>query len=89
MPFQIDVIPVPMPDGWTLNCEDSVSFAGEELRAELKTLYPEVHARIEARRSFMADALGVSVKPSILPLSNIPLCLAPFWLASDKLLVRE
>ncbi|MCX5516746.1 Xaa-Pro aminopeptidase [Kaistia algarum] len=88
MPFQIDVIPVPMPDNWALNCEDSVTFADEELRAELKALYPEVHARIEARRAFMADALGVTVKPSILPLSNIPLCLPPFWLASDQLLVR-
>jgi hypothetical protein len=89
MPFQIDVIPVPMPGSWALNCEDSVTFADEGLRAELQSLYPDVHARIEARRAFMANELGVSVKPSILPLSNIPLCLPPFWLVSDQLLVRE
>ncbi len=27
MPFQVDVIPVPMPAGWALNCEDMVAFA--------------------------------------------------------------
>lgn len=89
MPFQVDVIPVPMPGSWALNCEDAVTFADAGLRAELETLYPEVHARIESRRAFMASELGVEVKPSILPLSNIPLCLPPFWLASDKLLVRD
>ena len=35
MPFQVDVIPVPMPDNWALNCEDSVTFADAALRAEL------------------------------------------------------
>ena len=88
MPFQVDIIPVPQPDGWALNNEDAVSFADAGLREELKTLYPEVHARIEARRTFMKDVLGVDLKASILPISNTPLCLPPFWLASDKLLVR-
>ncbi len=89
MPFQIDVIPVPMPDGWALNCEDAVTFADASLRAELAALYPEVAQRIEARRAFMADEIGVALKPSILPLSSTPLCLPPFWLASDRLLARD
>lgn len=88
MPFQIDVIPTPVPAGWALNCEDAVTFADASLRQELKTLYPDVHARIEARRAFMRAELGVDVKPNILPLSSTPLCLAPFWLAPDKLLVQ-
>jgi hypothetical protein len=86
MPFQVDVIPVPMPDGWTLNCEDPVTFADAALRAELAAKHPACLARIEARRGFMRDALGIDVKPSILPLSDTPLCLAPFWLAPDRLL---
>lgn len=86
MPFQVDVIPVPMKDNWTLNHEDSVSFADDALRTELKTLYPEVHARIEARRVFIRDEIGVTLKPCLLPLSHAPLALPPFWLASDKIL---
>ena len=70
MPFQVDVIPTPVPKGLALNCEDAVTFADAALRDELRSLYPEVHARIEARRAFMRDGLGVALKPSILPLAS-------------------
>lgn len=89
MVFQVDIIPQPMREGWALNCEDTVAFADATLRAELAARHPEVHARIMARRMFMRDALGVDLKDSILPLSNIPLALPPFWLAPDRLLARE
>lgn len=87
MPFQVDIIPTPLPDGWSLNCEDGVVIADGALQEELKRSYPDVAARIAARRSFMQDALGIAVKPEILPLSNTPLALPPFWLAPDQLLV--
>jgi Xaa-Pro aminopeptidase len=88
MPFQVDIIPVPMPDGWSLNCEDAVTFADEDLRADLRARYPEVFARIEARRAFVRDRIGVEIRDSILPMSSTPLCLPPFWLAADRLLIR-
>jgi Xaa-Pro aminopeptidase len=88
MPFQVDVIPVPMPAGWALNCEDPVTFADSALRAELKARHPQCMARIEARRKFMRETLGVAVKDSALPLSSTPLCLAPFWLRAGHLLAR-
>lgn len=89
MPFQVDIIPTPMPLGWALNNEDAVTIADAALRADLARLYPEVWARIEARRAFMANQIGCDLKPSILPISNTPLCVVPFWLASDQLLVRD
>ncbi|MGO4354839.1 Xaa-Pro aminopeptidase [Rhizobium sp. RAF36] len=89
MPFQVDVIPGPMPAGWALNSEDAVAFADEALREEIRQRYPAMHARIAARRSFMADKLGVAVKDSILPLSSTPLYLPPFWLKSRHVLVRD
>ena len=88
MPFQIDVIPVPMPNGWALNCEDAVTFADAALREELRTRHPQVYARIEQRRAFMRDELGVAIHDAILPMSSTPLCLPPFWLASNMLLAR-
>ena len=87
--MQVDIIPTPMPDNRALNNEDSVIIADEALGSELEMLYPEVHARITARRAFLRDQLGVDLKPTILPTSNSPLCLPPFWLASDKLLTLE
>ena len=89
MPFQVDIIPVPMPDGWTLNCEDAVTFADAGLRAELVNRYPELAARFAARRKFVAEQIGIEVNEDLLLLSAIPLCLPPFWLASDRLLGRD
>jgi hypothetical protein len=88
MPFQVDIIPTPMRAGWALNCEDGVVFADAALRAELKARHPAVVERIEARRRFVRDELGIPVKDSILPLSSTPLCLPPFWLAAGRLLAR-
>lgn len=88
MPFQVDIIPFPVRDGWALNCEDAVAFADGALREELRTAYPAVHGRIEARRAFVRDVIGVALKDCILPLSSTPLCLPPFWLAPGMLLTR-
>jgi hypothetical protein len=88
MAFQVDVIPVPMPGNWALNSEDPVFFADEALRAELKAKHPETHARIEARRAFVRDQIGIPIKSNILPLSSTPLCVPPFWLKSSHLLTK-
>jgi hypothetical protein len=74
--------------GTSLNCEDAVAFADAKLRDELAVKHPETWDRIVKRREFMRDEIGVSLKESILPLSNIPLYLPPLWLAADKVLVN-
>lgn len=89
MLLQVDVIPTPLPLGWTLNCEDMVVLADAELRRDLSEKHPQAWARIQARRAFMADAIGVQLKEDILPLSSSPLYLPPFWLKSDHVLIRQ
>ena len=86
MPFQVDVIPTPMPRGTALNCEDGVVLADAALRGQLRASHPEVLARMEVRAAFVRDGIGVTVKDSILLLSSTPLCLAPFWLRPRRLL---
>ncbi|WP_319518521.1 Xaa-Pro aminopeptidase [uncultured Martelella sp.] len=88
MPVQVDVIPVPMNKGQALNCEDAVVFADDSLREDIRLKHPQMFARMMARRDFVRDALGIDLKPCVLPLSNTPLCLAPFWLKHDHLLVH-
>lgn len=80
MIFQVDIIPAPLPAGWTLNCEDTVAIADAALREELAAKHPEVWSRVEARRGFMADALGIELAPDLLPLSLANAYLPPFWL---------
>jgi hypothetical protein len=56
---------------------------------KLLARHPAVLERIAARRQFVRDELGVTLKDSILPLSSTPLCLPPFWLAPRRLLARS
>lgn len=80
MAFQCDIIPSPLPPGWLINCEDTIVLADDSLRAELTRDYPDVWRRIEDRRAFMRERLGLVLRPEILPLSNTPAYLPPFWL---------
>lgn len=83
MVLQCDIIPTPLSPGTALNCEDTVALADDALRAELAGDYPDVWRRIETRRRFMADTLGLTLAPELLPLSHANAYLPPFWLAGD------
>ena len=48
--------------------------------------YPEAWGRIQARRAFTQDVLGIQLKPEVLPFSNIPAYLPPFWLSSQQVM---
>jgi hypothetical protein len=72
-----------MPNGWALNCEDTIVIADAGLRLEIATAFPEVWWRIQGRRRFMRETLGLVLSEDVLPLSNAPACLAPFWLDAD------
>lgn len=57
-----------------------IALADEALRAEFATRYPEAWARIQARREFMRQVLGIRLKPEVLPFSNLPAYLPPYLL---------
>jgi hypothetical protein len=80
MVFQCDIIPSPLPPGRALNCEDTVAIADAALRAELAADHPDLWRRIERRRSFVRDELGIDLGEDVLPLSESVGYLAPFWL---------
>jgi hypothetical protein len=87
MALQVDVIPATGTPWFTTNIEDTIALADASLRAELAAAYPDAWARIQARRSFMASALGIELHPDVLPFSNIPAWLPPFLLGSDRAMV--
>ncbi len=86
MAIQVDVIPATHSPWFTTNIEDGIALADAALRAEFAAKYPEAWGRIGARRAFMADVLGISLKPEVLPFSNIPAYLPPFLLAPKRVL---
>ena len=82
---QCDIIPAVGPPYHSANIEDGIALLDEAGRADMRAQFPEVWGRIEARRAFMADILGIRLKPEVLPLSNLAGAMPPFWLAPDQL----
>jgi Xaa-Pro aminopeptidase len=87
MVFQVDIIPTPVPDGMMLNCEDTIAFADAALRSEIQKKFPEMWQRIQSRRTFMQEQLGLILAEETLPLSDAAAYLPPFWLANDLVCV--
>ena len=69
--------------------EDSVVIADEILRAQLKKQYPEVYDRIQKRRTFIKEVLGINISDDVLPLSNSQAVLHPYLLDVDKFFVID
>jgi hypothetical protein len=87
--IQCDIIPALASDAYfTINIEDGVALLDERGRDEFAERYPSAWARIEARRAFMADTLGIRLKLEVLPFSNIPAYLPPFLLSPRQAFVR-
>jgi hypothetical protein len=84
MALQVDIIPATGTDYFTTNIEDGIALADEAMRDEMAARYPEAWGRIEARRAFMIDVLGIEVHPDVLPFSNVPAYLPPYLLAPDR-----
>ncbi len=49
----------------------------------------EAWDRIQKRRTFMAGALGIRLKPEVLPFSNISAYLAPFLLSPNRVMTAH
>jgi Xaa-Pro aminopeptidase len=88
MALQVDVIPA-SPLYFSTRMEDGVVIADENLRRQLQDQYPECYDRCQKRKEFMMDVLGIDVPAEVLPLSNIPALVPPYFLAPNTLLAME
>jgi hypothetical protein len=88
MAIQVDVIPS-SPVYASTRMEDGVVLADRELRKQLQTTFPDCYARCQKRRKFMTDVLGIELPEDVLPLSNIPAIVPPFFLAPNEVLALE
>ena len=86
MAFQCDIIPATGTPYFTTNIEDGLALADESLRASFAGRFPAAWDRIQARRRFMRESLGIELHPDVLPFSNIPAHLPPFLLRPDRVL---
>jgi len=86
MAMQVDIIPATGTSYFTTNIEDGIALADGPLRAEISQRYPDMWARVQGRRSFMAEALGIELNEDVLPFSDIPAYLPPFLLRPDRVM---
>ena len=87
--FQCDIIPTAVDDYFTSNIEEGIVLLDARGRDELRERHAGAWGRIEARRAFMADEIGIRLKPEILPLSNVPAYLPPFILSPTRVFTRS
>lgn len=89
MMLQMDIIPVSRGPFCYINAEDGVALADGALRERLSSENPGMWRRIQARRRFMRDQLGIRMDESVLPLGNIPGWLPPYGLDLNTVFVRD
>jgi len=78
MLLQIDIIP--SRAGYAgASIEDTVALADESLRQQLAVDYPQLWARVQARRAFIEKYVGIRLPEWVLPFSNTVGYLRP-WL---------
>jgi Xaa-Pro aminopeptidase len=85
MAIQVDVIPS-SPEYFSTRMEDGVVLADADLRGRLRELDPACYERCRKRRAFMIDVLGIPLAEEVLPLSNMPAIVPPFFLSPHTLL---
>ena len=88
MVIQVDVIPSSDVYGST-RMEDGVVLADQALQEELEKQFPACLQRCRRRRAFMRDVLGIELPGEVLPLSNIPAIVPPFFLNPNLVFALE
>jgi Xaa-Pro aminopeptidase len=88
MVLQTDVIPS-SATYFSTRMEDGIVIADADLQARLRTQYPDCFERCCRRREFMRNTLGIDVDDDVLPLSNIPGIVPPYFFAPNQILAME
>jgi hypothetical protein len=89
MALQMDIIPISKGVFVCANMEDGVVLADANLRAEWAKRFPESWQRIEARRQFMIEQLGIQIGEDVLPMGNMPAYYAPYFLENNVVAVKK
>jgi hypothetical protein len=92
MALQMDIIPLSREHSGVQVCanmEDGIVLADVTLRKAWAERFPKSWRRIEARRTFMMNQLGIKLRKEVLPMSNIPAYYAPYFLSAATVAVSQ
>lgn len=79
MIFQIDIIPS-VPGYGGVSAESTVVLADAQLKQALREEYPEVWQRMQRRRAYLIQELGITLSEDVLPMCGTVAYLRPYLL---------
>jgi hypothetical protein len=87
--LQTDIIAASSDPVMTAICEDTVIVAGRAFQNRVKDGYPEVYARIEARRKMIRGVLNIPISDDVMPVSPLAGVMFPYMLDTSKVYALE
>ncbi len=87
MILQSDIIPG-NPVYFSTRMEDGYALADASLRNEIAERFPNTWKRIEGRRAFMSNRLGIDLSECVLPLSNTAGMITPWGLSPRSIIAK-
>ena len=88
MLLQIDIIPS-VPGYGGVSAESAVLLADGELKAQIREQYPEMWERMQARRAYIIEKLGIRLSEDVLPMCGTVAYLRPYLLDKKRVFVRR
>ncbi|MCL5674407.1 MAG: hypothetical protein M1501_01515 [Candidatus Omnitrophica bacterium] len=89
MALQMDIIPAPENLFHSTNVEDGILIMDESLCKEMQKRFPDIWNSLIRKKQFMRENLGISLKPEVFPVSNIPGILRPFIFEKHKAMMLK
>ena len=89
MAIQCDMIASPGEPYVGVHVEDGIIVADEATRKVIQQNYPETWNRVQARRKFMRDVLGINLAEEVLPTSDVAGALFPYLGNLSVVLAQE
>lgn len=86
MMFQIDIIPS-KPGMGGVSAESTVVLADAELKRKIQEEYPEMWERMQKRRIYLENELGIQLSEDVLPMCSTVAYLRPYLLNRGQALV--
>lgn len=88
MLFQIDIIP--SVKGYSgISCESGIMLADKDLINEIKKEYSYIWDRIDERRKYIKNILGINISEEIIPTSAATALCKPFLLNKELAFINE
>ncbi|HDH1871666.1 TPA: aminopeptidase P family protein [Enterobacter ludwigii] len=87
MILQIDIIPS-IPGFGGVSAESTVLLADKQLQLDIQNQYPELWHRMQVRRDYLIEKLGIRLSPDIFPMCSTVAYLRPYLLNKKCALVN-